>query len=101
MCDEQSNGKMSGKLVNIGTENYYYVAVKGSPFASDTTVFGLGQDEILALSKRFPNSGTDVINGVLIKGPPLNIINALAELGYRVICSTGEAEILWTLQREI
>lgn len=74
MCDEQSNGKMSGKLVNIGTENYYYVAVKGSPFASDTTVFGLGQDEILALSKRFPNSGTDVINGVLIKGHYLNIV---------------------------
>lgn len=71
MSDDQSNGKgrkMSGKLVNIGTENYYYVAVKGSPFASDSTVFGLGQDEILALSKRFPNSGTDVINGALIKG---------------------------------
>lgn len=36
-----------------------------------------------------------------IAGPPFSIINALAELGYRVICSTGEAEILWTLQREL
>lgn len=101
MCDNETNGKMSGKLVNIGSDSYYYVAVKGSPFASDCNVFGLTQDEVVALSKRFPNSGSEVINGVMIKGPPLNIINALAELGYRVICTTGEAEILWTLQREI
>ena len=59
---------MSGKLVNIGNESYYYVAVKGSPFATDCTVFGLSQDEVVALSKRFPNSGADVINGVMIKG---------------------------------
>ncbi|KAM0729309.1 hypothetical protein ACS0PU_004663 [Formica fusca] len=36
----------------------------------------------------------------MLKGTPFSVINALAELGYRVICSTGEAEILWTLQRE-
>lgn len=93
---------MSEKLVHIiGSENYYYIAVKGSPFASDCAVFGLTHDEILALNKRFPNSGPNVINGVAVKGPPLPVINALAELGYRVICSTGEAEILWTMQREI
>lgn len=36
----------------------------------------------------------------LISGTPFSVINALAELGYRVICSTGETEILWTMQRE-
>ncbi|KAH0564197.1 hypothetical protein KQX54_010137 [Cotesia glomerata] len=85
----------------IANECYYYVAVKGSPFATDCSVFGLIADEMQALCKRFPNSGTDVMNGVLIKGSPIPVINALAELGYRIVSSTGEAEILWTLQREI
>lgn len=63
------NLKMSEKLAQIiGTENYYYIAVKGSPFAMDCVAFGLIQDEISALSKRFPNSGTEVVNGVVIKG---------------------------------
>ncbi|XP_076396152.1 uncharacterized protein LOC100877259 isoform X5 [Megachile rotundata] len=98
----QSANAAIGKLANvISDENYYYVGVKASPFANDCVVFGLNSDEISALSKRFPNSGSDVVNGVMIKGPPFAIINALAELGYRVICSTGEAEILWTLQREL
>ncbi|CAB0035665.1 unnamed protein product [Trichogramma brassicae] len=93
---------MSDKLAQIiKPDTFYYTAVKGSPFALDCVVFGLSQNEILALSKRFPNTGTDVVNGVVIKGSPLPVINALAELGYKVICSTGEAEILWTLQREI
>lgn len=52
----------------IGSDTYYYIAVKGSPFATDCAVFGLNQDEIVALTKRFPNSGTDVVNGVLMKG---------------------------------
>ena len=67
MCDDEIC-KMSGKLENIGNETYYYTAVKGSPFGTDCTVFGLSPDEIVALSKRFPNSGADVINGVMIKG---------------------------------
>lgn len=33
--------------------------------------------------------------------PPFSIINALAELGYRVISSTGDSEVLWTMQREL
>ncbi|OXU28402.1 hypothetical protein TSAR_003143 [Trichomalopsis sarcophagae] len=97
----EAEAKLSQKLAQIiGNENYYYVAVKGSPFAMDCVAFGLTKDEVLALSKRFPNTGTDVVNGVVIKGSPLEVINALSELGYRVVCSTGEAEILWTLQRE-
>ncbi|XP_012254850.1 uncharacterized protein LOC105685395 [Athalia rosae] len=93
---------MSEKLVSmISAENYAYIAVKGSPFATDCAVFGLSREEIVALTRRFPNSGQNVINGVMIKGPPVPVINVLAELGYRVVCSTGEAEIVWTLQREI
>lgn len=38
---------------------------------------------------------------ICLLGAPLSVINALAELGYKVVCSTGEAEILWTLQREV
>lgn len=65
----QSENAMIGKLANvINDENYYYVGVKASPFANDCVVFGLNSDEILALSKRFPNSGSDVVNGVMIKG---------------------------------
>ncbi|KAJ8679491.1 hypothetical protein QAD02_015278 [Eretmocerus hayati] len=98
----ETEAKMSEKLAQmISSENFYYIAVKGSPFSMDCVAFGLMQDEILALNKRFPNSGTEVVNGVVIKGSPLTVINALSELGYRVVCSTGEAEILWTLQREI
>ncbi|KAK0179925.1 hypothetical protein PV327_005622 [Microctonus hyperodae] len=93
---------MSHKLVQLDVnDTYYYIAVKGSPFSVDCTVFGLSSDEIFALCKRYPNSGSEVVNGVMIKGPPLAIINTMAELGYRVISSTGEAEVLWTLYREI
>lgn len=93
---------MSEKLASmICAENYSYVAVKGSPFANDCAVFGLSREETVALTTRFPNSGQNVINGVTIKGPPLPVINVLAQLGYKVVSSTGDAEILWTLQREI
>jgi hypothetical protein len=34
-------------------------------------------------------------------GPPIAVINTLSELGYKVVCSTGEAEVVWTLQREV
>jgi hypothetical protein len=37
----------------------------------------------------------------LFPGPPVQVINTLSELGYKVVCSTGEAEIVWTLQREV
>jgi hypothetical protein len=34
-------------------------------------------------------------------GPPIAVVNTLSELGYKVVCSTGEAEVVWTLQREV
>lgn len=80
---------------------YAYVAIKGSLHASDSAVFGLNREEVTALSKRFTNGSTIIVNGVLIKAPPLEAINALSQLGYKVVCSTGEAEIIWTLQREL
>ncbi|KAK7870507.1 hypothetical protein R5R35_002913 [Gryllus longicercus] len=82
--------------------NYYYIAVKGSLHATDCQVFGLNEDERDALSKRYSNSSAEVImNGVIIKGAAMDVINSLSELGYHVVCSTGEAEIVWTMQREI
>lgn len=80
---------------------YYYVAVKGSLTSGDCDVFGLDQEEITALTKRFPNSNAQIGNGVVIKGPPMTVINTLCQLGYKVVSSSGEAEVVWTLQREI
>lgn len=85
--------------LNEGT--YVYVAVKGSLHSMDSSVFGLNKEEVTALSKRFSNSSTTIINGVNIKGPPIEVINSLSQLGYKVISSTGEAEVTWTLQREV
>ncbi|KAF6214729.1 hypothetical protein GE061_009472, partial [Apolygus lucorum] len=68
--------------------------------AGDSSVFGIKSEEYSALCRRFPDSNKQVINGVLIKGSPLEVINSLAELGYRVTCSSGETEIVWTLRRE-
>lgn len=47
---------------------FYYVAVKGALAANDCDVFGLDPEEISALGKLFPNSKTQVNNGVVIKG---------------------------------
>lgn len=79
----------------------FYVAVKGSLHSSDSSVFGLNNEEVAALAKRYRDVKKEVINGVLIKANPLQVINSLSELGYRVACSSGEAEVVWTLRREI
>lgn len=80
---------------------FAYVAVKASLHSSDSAVFGLSEAEIKALSERFSNKSTEIVNGVSIKGPPLEVINSLSLLGYKVVCSTGEGEVVWTLQREV
>lgn len=80
---------------------YTYVAVKGSLHAQDCAIFGLNKEEIAALTKRFTNGSTEIVNGILLKVPPLDGINTLSKLGYKIICSTGDAEIVWTLQREL
>lgn len=77
-----------------------YIAIKGSLHANDCSVFGLGQEEIKALTKKYPGSGV-VVNGVAIKANVLDAINSLGQLGYKIISSTGETEITWTLQRDI
>ncbi|XP_026324021.1 ankyrin repeat domain-containing protein 39-like isoform X3 [Hyposmocoma kahamanoa] len=50
------------------------------------------------MSKKYPISGVDVVNGVTIKTNVLNAINSLSQLGYKITSSTGETEITWTLQ---
>lgn len=79
---------------------HIYVAVKASLHATDSSVFGLNPTEINAISKRFNSTYSQVINGVMIKAPPMQMINALGELGYKVIGTTGDAEIVWTMERE-
>uniref|UniRef100_A0A1B6DXS1 GTP cyclohydrolase 1 feedback regulatory protein n=1 Tax=Clastoptera arizonana TaxID=38151 RepID=A0A1B6DXS1_9HEMI len=79
----------------------YYIAVKASLHSTDSSVFGLDPVEIAALLKRFPNSQSPIFNGILLKGSPIQVINALSELGYKVVCSSGESEIVWTLRRDI
>ncbi|KAJ3654748.1 hypothetical protein Zmor_013918 [Zophobas morio] len=86
-------------LMSSGT--YAYVAVKASIHAADSAVFGLNEAETVALVKRFDNYKKDVINGILLKAAPMQVVNALGQLGYRVVGTTGEAEIVWTMQRDI
>jgi hypothetical protein len=81
-------------------EIYYYVFVKGSLYASDTHVFGLEMREIQALAAKF-NTPNKVENGVMFKNPVHEVINCLAQLGYRVVSSCGEGEQIFTLQREV
>jgi len=80
--------------------NYVYCFVKGSLYANFTSLFGLANEEIQALSKRYNNTTTIVDNGIMIKAPPAELINSLSQIGYKVVCSTGEAEVTWTLQRD-
>lgn len=77
-----------------------YIAIKGSLHANDCSVFGLGQEEIKALTKKYPGSGV-VVNGIAIKTNVLDALNSLSQLGYKIISSIGETEITWTMQREI
>lgn len=86
----------------IATEGIYsYVAIKGSLHDRSCTVFGLNDIEVQAISKRFENAVKPVVNGVMISISPIAMINTLAQLSYKVVSSCGEAEICWTLQREI
>lgn len=80
---------------------FVYLAVKGSLHSGDCAVFGLNDVERAALKKRFPGEKTQLLNGTHVSGQVLQVINALSELGYQVVTSTGEAEITWTLRREI
>lgn len=82
-------------------EIYTYVSIKGSLHDRTSTCFGLNNDEVVALSKRFENGTTQIVNGIMINTPPMKLINTLSQLGYKVICSTGETEIVWTMQREV
>lgn len=100
-----TKGSQNCTTTNLATipaeDTVVYIAIKGSLHAQDCSVFGLGEEEIKAMSKKYPVSGVDVVNGVTIKTNVLNAINSLSQLGYKINSSTGETEITWTLQREI
>lgn len=82
-------------------EIYYYIFVKGSLYSPDSAVFGLELQEIQALAKKFNSPCKEVENGIMFKKSVVEVINALAQLGYRVISTCGETETMFTLQREI
>lgn len=97
-----TNNLVTVPIPILPTEGTYaYVFVRGSLYARDSSIFGCSTDEVQAFSKRFQISSIPVDNGVVIKVAPSLIINSLAQLGYKVVSSTGEAEIVWTLQREL
>lgn len=82
-------------------EIFYYVFVKGSLYSPDSAVFGLVPQEIMAIAKKFSSPAKEIENGIMFKKSVCEVINALAQLGYRVISTCGETETMFTLQREI
>lgn len=85
----------------MSSGSFAYVAVKASLHATETAVFGLNNDELTALLRRFGDSKGSVINGISLGVPPMNVVNALGLLGYRVVSTTGGNEIVWTMQRDL
>ncbi|XP_052853246.1 uncharacterized protein LOC128262776 [Drosophila gunungcola] len=81
--------------------NFAYITVKGSLHDYTCTIFGLNQAEVQALSKRFESGVKACVNGIMVAVPPMVMLNTLAQLSYKVVCSCGEAEICWTMQREV
>ncbi|KAH8261856.1 hypothetical protein KR038_005542 [Drosophila bunnanda] len=81
--------------------NFAYITVKGSLHDYTCTVFGLNQAEVQALSKRFESGVKPCVNGIMVAVSPMVMLNTLAQLSYKVVCSCGEAEICWTMQREV
>lgn len=55
-------------------EIYYYVFVKASLYSGDCCVFGLSNEEIQALSKKFQSEPKVVENGVMMKTPVTIVI---------------------------
>lgn len=90
---------MAKELLN-NSGLFAYVAIKASLHSESCAVFGLNDVEISALSKRY-KSENEVINGTLFRAPPMTLVNALSLLGYKVVATTGEAEIVWTMQRDL
>jgi hypothetical protein len=80
---------------------FTYVFVRGSLYASYSAVFGASETENEALKKRFQFTPAGIENGIELKTPPSKVINALASLGYRVVASTGETEVVWSMEREL
>lgn len=77
-------------------EGVAYIAIKGSLHATDCSIFGLDEEEIKGLTKKYEVG----LNGFTIKDNAVHIINSISKFGYRIISSTGESEITWTMQKE-
>lgn len=80
---------------------YQYISIRGVLSGDDCAVFGLNLEECMALQKRFTFSSIEIMHGQVIKSNVFQVLNSLSKLGYKVVCSSGEKDIVWTMQREI
>lgn len=80
---------------------YAYISIRGILSGDDCTVFGINLEEKLALQKRFTFSSIEICHGAVIKSNVFQVMNSLSKLGYKVVCSSGEKDTTWTMQREI
>lgn len=86
--------------IELPLENVYYAAIKGFLNADNCLAFGLSLEEERALyAQTQSGSKSQIPNFFRIN--VLGAINALSQLGYRVVSTTGESEITWTLMREL
>lgn len=80
---------------------YAYISIRGVLSGDDCTVFGISLEEKLAIEKRFTTSSLPINHGMTIKSNVFQVLNSMSKLGYKVVCSSGDKEIIWTMQREI
>lgn len=80
---------------------YAYISIRGVLSGDDCTVFGVSLEEKLAIEKRFTTSSLPINHGMTIKSNVFQVLNSMSKLGYKVVCSSGDKEIIWTMQREI
>lgn len=80
---------------------YAYICIRGILSGDDCAVFGLSNEETAAIQKRFAISSIEICHGVMIKSNVFQVMNSLSKLGYKVVCSSGEKETTWTMQRDI
>lgn len=100
-CTPQTASIVTVPVIQQQEGIYAYISIRGVLSGEDCSVFGLSLEESLALQKRFTFSSMEMMHGHLIKSNVFQVLNSLSKLGYKVICSSGDKDIVWTMQREI
>lgn len=70
MPKDQNADKPKDQKDAYEEDHLYYVGVRGSPYANECAVFGLMEDEAVALKHRHktPPTQNNVLNGIMLKG---------------------------------